>query len=312
MARMADTSAKAVTARRARAVGTLRMGARAFALLKAGRLPKGDAVALAQAAGVMAAKKTPELLPLCHPISLDAASVEIELDASLPGARVACEAVIAAKTGVEMEALTGATAALLCLYDLVKPVDPALEISGVRLEFKEGGKKGLWRHPKAAAPKKPAKAPRLGPAAAITVSDRASRGAYADRSGPILAAGLKEMGFTVTRRLLSDDEHALVREIARLAPRHRAIVLTGGTGLSPRDRAPEAVTASCDRLIPGFGEALRASGPVTAPLSRAVAGLRGSCVIVALPGSPGGVRDGLALLRDLLPHAVHTARGGGH
>jgi len=89
--------------------------------------------------------------------------------------------------------------------------------------------------------------------------------------------------------------------------------LTGGTGLSPRDVTPEAVMAVCDRLIPGIGEQLRASGgPATAALSRSVAGQLGKCVIVALPGSGGGVRDGLCVLADLLPHAVHIARDGKH
>ena len=315
MIKMADVGNKKTSFRRAAAVGSLKMGRPAFGLLKSGRLPKGDALALAQAAGIMAAKKTPELLPLCHPLSLDSVAVDIILDPDLPGAHVRCTAAIAAKTGVEMEALTGAMGALLCLYDVIKPVDPVLEIVAVRLDFKEGGKKGFWRHPKNATPPKAAKQIRpLGRAAVLTVSDRASKGIYADKTGPILVAALKSMGFSTANSVVVADDQAVIEKKIRNAARSAAIiVLTGGTGLSPRDVTPEAVIAVCDRIIPGIGEALRAAGgPATASLSRSVAGQLGPCLIVSLPGSPGGVRDGLAVLADLLPHAVHIARGGKH
>jgi molybdenum cofactor biosynthesis protein MoaC len=312
--RMADVGAKLPTARRAAAVGALRMGRRAFALLRADKLPKGDALVCAEIAGILAAKRTPELLPLCHPLPLDSVSVGFEFDAALPGVRVRCEAATTAKTGVEMEALAGATVALLCVYDLVKPVDPALEIGEVRLEFKSGGKKGLWTHPKAASAARPAAPPRLGAAVAITVSDRVSAGRAVDRSGPALAAGLRAMGFSVNRPVVvADDRDAIAAAIVRAARTARVVALTGGTGLAPRDVTPEAVASVCSRLIPGVGEALRAAGgPAAAPLSRSLAGQRGACVVVALPGSPGGVRDGLAVLHELLPHAVHIARGGAH
>ncbi|MDD5303650.1 MAG: bifunctional molybdenum cofactor biosynthesis protein MoaC/MoaB [Elusimicrobia bacterium] len=314
MIHMADVGAKKITDRRAAAVGTILMGRRAFTLLKSGRLPKGDAIALAQAAGVMAAKRTPDLLPLCHPLSLDSVDVEITLDASLPGAHVRCTAAVAAKTGVEMEALTGAAAALLCLYDVLKPVDPVLEIVGIRLDYKSGGKKGFWTHPK--SKKTPARqnAVKLGRAAVITVSDRAFKKIYRDESGPALASGLERIGFSVKKPIISpDDQTTIETHIRRAARGVNVVVLTGGTGLSSRDVTPEAVMAVCDRLIPGIGESLRASGgPVTAALSRSVAGQLGACVIVALPGSGGGVRDGLCVLADLLPHAVHIARDGKH
>lgn len=311
---MANVSAKQTTERRAAAVGTLIMGRRAFMMLKSGRLPKGDAISLAQAAGIMAAKRTPDLLPLCHPLSLDSVDVEIALDAKLPGARVRCTAAIAAKTGVEMEALMGASVALLCLYDLLKPVDPVLEIVAVRLEYKSGGKKGFWKHPKTQPPPKAAKLRRLGTAAVITVSDRAFKKIYRDTSGPALASGLERIGFSIKKRIISpDDKKTIEQHIRRAARGVDVVVLTGGTGISPRDVTPEAVMAVCDRIIPGIGETLRSSGgPVTAALSRSIAGQLGTCVIVALPGSTGGVRDGLCVLEDLLPHAVHIAQDGKH
>jgi molybdenum cofactor biosynthesis protein MoaC len=316
---MADVGPKKITDRRAAAIGTLFMSRRAFTLLKNARLPKGDALALAEAAGIMAAKKTPDILPLCHPLSLDQVSVQISLDAARSAASVTCTCSLQAKTGVEMEALTGCMAALLCLYDLIKPVDPALEISDVRLKFKEGGKKGFWKHPKekngsppsAAAAKR--KVARIGKAAVITVSDRVHAKKYKDLSGPALASGLERIGLTIKERhVVPDDRHAIVSILRRAARGVDLIVCTGGTGLSPRDVTPEAVLAVCDRVIPGIGESLRALGPITSPLSRSVAGLSGKCLVVCLPGSTGGVRDGLSVLSDLLPHALHIARGGAH
>ncbi|MDE2511400.1 MAG: bifunctional molybdenum cofactor biosynthesis protein MoaC/MoaB, partial [Elusimicrobia bacterium] len=272
-------------------------------------------LSLAETAGIMAAKRTAELLPLCHPLPLDVVTVDFVLDPSLPGVRARCLAATVAKTGVEMEALAGVSGALLCVYDLVKPVDPALTVEDIRLAFKEGGKKGYWTHPaeKAVPAPRAAKPPRLGPAVAITVSDRVSAGKAVDRSGPLLVEGLRAMGFSVKRPLLlSDDRELISAAIVRAAKGARAVVLTGGTGLSPRDVTPESAASVCHRLIPGIGEALRGVGPATAPLSRSLAGQRGECVIVSLPGSPGGVRDGLAVLSALLPHAVHIARGGAH
>jgi len=312
---MADVGPKIATARRAAAVGSLRMGRRAFALLRAGKLPKGDALGLAQTAGIQAAKRTAELLPLCHPLPLDVVTVDFVLDAGLPGVRARCLAATVAKTGVEMEALAGVSGALLCVYDLVKPVDPALTIEDVRLVFKEGGKRGHWTHPdeKAVLPSKSPRRPLLGKAVAITVSDRVSSNKAVDRSGPLLAEGLRSMGFAVRTVVVPDERFLIEAAIRRSVQGAVAVVLTGGTGLSPRDVTPEAVAAVCGRLIPGVGEALRAAGgPATAALSRSLAGQRGACVVVALPGSPGGVRDGLAVLEDLLPHAIHVARGGDH
>jgi cyclic pyranopterin phosphate synthase len=313
-ARMADVGMKKETARKAAAIGSLSMSRRAFELLKAGKLPKGNALAASEIAGVLAAKNTPNLLPLCHPLPLDQVTVDFTLDPSLPGVRVRWEASTTAKTGVEMEALTGASVALLCVYDLVKPVDPVLEISNIRLEFKSGGKKGYWTHPKTQTPPQAAKPPRLGKAVVITVSDRVSARQSTDRSGPLLVAGLREMGFTVSHPILVPDEiEKIATAIKNSAKKSLVVALTGGTGLSPRDVTPEAVASVCSRMIPGIGESLRASGgPLTAPLSRSVAGQLGSCVVVSLPGSPGGVRDGVAVLRDLLPHAIHIARGGTH
>ncbi len=319
---MVDVGGKQPTKRRAVAVGALRMSRKAFALLRGRKLPKGDALQLGEVAGVLAAKNAALTIPLCHPLPLDQVLVSFTLDEKLPGVRARCEASTTAKTGVEMEALAGVNGALLAVYDLVKQVEPALTIEGVRLELKEGGKSGLWRHPEgaAAATRENVTAPGTSlsghKAAVITVSDRCSRGQAQDRSGPRLAEGLRAMGLKVSKvRVVPDERPLIERAIAAAAPSHDVVALTGGTGLSPRDVTPEAVAAVCQRLVPGVGEALRAAGMAKLPLaalSRSVAGQRGTCLVIALPGSTGGVADGLEVLRELLPHALHVARGGDH
>lgn len=144
---MADVSAKPATRRVALASGLIRIGEEAFELLERGELPKGDPLALAEIAGVMAAKQTPKLIPLCHPISLSRASVHCELRPETHAIEVYCVAEITERTGVEMEALTGLQVALLTIWDLVKPVNAALEITDTRLLYKSGGKRGDWQHP---------------------------------------------------------------------------------------------------------------------------------------------------------------------
>lgn len=144
---MADVSAKQVTRRLAVAGGRIELGREAFSLLQRGELPKGDPLAMAEIAAIQAAKMTPSLLPLCHPISLNRVMLHSVLRPDEHAVDVYCVAEIAEKTGVEMEALTGVSVALLTIWDLVKPVNPALRISGQKLLFKIGGKSGKWVHP---------------------------------------------------------------------------------------------------------------------------------------------------------------------
>jgi molybdenum cofactor biosynthesis protein MoaC len=144
---MADVSAKSVTRRVAVAGGLIRVGAEAFERIRDGNMPKGDPLAMAEIAGIQAAKQTPALIPLCHPISLNRVLIHSVLRPEEQAVELYCVAEIAEKTGVEMEALTGLSVALLTIWDLAKPVNPALEITGQRLLFKSGGKHGTWVHP---------------------------------------------------------------------------------------------------------------------------------------------------------------------
>jgi cyclic pyranopterin phosphate synthase len=144
-AHMVDVSGKDVSARSARASGRVLLSAEAIAALRAGRVPKGDALAVARIAGIMGAKRTPDLVPLCHPIALH--SVTVDLEVRDDAVMITAEARTADRTGVEMEALTSVTVAGLALIDMVKAVDPAAVISDVRVEEKTGGKTARWRRP---------------------------------------------------------------------------------------------------------------------------------------------------------------------
>ncbi len=144
---MADVAGKPVTCRLALASGKITVGEKAFALLKDKSLPKGDALALAEFAGIQAAKLTPSLIPLCHPISLNRVSIHTQLIQEEYAVDVYAVAEIDARTGVEMEALCGLNIALLTIWDLTKPINAALQISNIRLQYKSGGKRGDWVHP---------------------------------------------------------------------------------------------------------------------------------------------------------------------
>jgi cyclic pyranopterin monophosphate synthase len=144
-ARMVDVSAKSVTARTATARGFVRLSAGCVAALRAGGVPKGDALAVARIAGIQGAKRTPDLVPLCHPIALH--GVTVDLTVVDHGVEIVAVARTADRTGVEMEALTSVSVAALALVDMVKAVDPAAVIEGIRVEEKTGGKSGVWRRP---------------------------------------------------------------------------------------------------------------------------------------------------------------------
>ena len=143
-ARMVDVSSKDVTSRLARAEGRLRCSIDTLSMVRDGRAPKGSVVQTAELAGVMAAKRTAELIPLCHPLALTKVEVTIELDDNIPGFQVVAEVRTVAQTGVEMEALTAASIACLTLFDMLKAIDRTMVIDGIRVTEKSGGRSGNW------------------------------------------------------------------------------------------------------------------------------------------------------------------------
>lgn len=143
-AHMVDVSDKAVTARVAVAEGFVSMAPETFALIAEGRAKKGDVLGVARLAGIMGAKKTPDLIPLCHPLPITKVAVDLTLLPDLPGVRIEATVKTTGQTGVEMEALTAVSTAALTVYDMIKAVDKAMEISGIRVMLKDGGKSGRY------------------------------------------------------------------------------------------------------------------------------------------------------------------------
>lgn len=141
---MVDVSDKPVTHRIATAAGQVVMSAATLALVAEGRADKGDVLGVARLAGIMAAKKTAELIPLCHPLPVTKVTVDLVPDAALPGVRIEATVKTAGQTGVEMEALTAVSVAALTVYDMVKAVEKAMRIEGIRLVLKDGGKSGRY------------------------------------------------------------------------------------------------------------------------------------------------------------------------
>ncbi|WP_030962962.1 MogA/MoaB family molybdenum cofactor biosynthesis protein [Streptomyces sp. NRRL S-378] len=175
----------------------------------------------------------------------------------------------------------------------------------------------MHSHHAAAAPEAgAAPAGPLGRALVVTASNRASQGVYADKGGPLLAEALEKLGFTVDGPRVVPDGDPVERALREgVAAAYDVILTTGGTGISPTDRTPDATARVLDYEIPGIPQAIRAEGLAkvpTAALSRGLAGVAGRTLIVNLPGSTGGVRDGLTVLSRILPHAVDQIRGGDH
>jgi molybdenum cofactor biosynthesis protein MoaC len=320
---MADIRGKRPTRRRAVAVGELHAGAEAFAAIVERRLPKGDALLMAEVAGLQGAKQASNLMPLCHPLLLELVRVRCVPVPERHAIRVYCEVATEARTGVEMEALAGASAALLTLYDLTKPVEPALSIEAVRLLFKEGGKKGLWRHPRGMSDEEAAHYLPRGIArldgvacAVITLSDRVSVGAADDAAGPELKRGLASLGADVRAEVLADGVEPLRSRLLELGRDGvRLCLCTGGTGLGPRDCTPEALLQAGGVEVEGIAEMFRSESRHFTPLawlSRARAVRIERMLVIALPGSPRAARQGLEIVAPILAHAVAMMDGAGH
>ncbi|RIX28677.1 bifunctional molybdenum cofactor biosynthesis protein MoaC/MoaB [Amnibacterium setariae] len=304
-ARMIDVGGKPETRREAVARGRMVTTAEVVRLLVADGLPKADALATVRVAGIAGAKRTSDLIPLCHPLPIDSVTVDLrpEGDSVVVEARVSTTG----RTGVEMEALTAVAVAGLTLHDMIKAVDPGATMTDVQLVEKTGGKRGHWTRDAVEPAAPPA---RVRGGRVLVVSTGAAVGTREDTTGPRIVAWLREQGLETPDAAVVADADVAAGLRAALQDGPEVLVTTGGTGPSPTDRTPEATTALLDRPFPGIAEALRArAGTPTAALGRGVAGVAGRTVVVNLPGSTGGVDDGLAVLADLLPHLRHQLRG---
>lgn len=316
--RMIDVGEKETTRRRAVATGSISMNIQTIGMIREGKSPKGNILAIAEVAGIMAAKNTSNILPLCHPLPLD--SVKIWFEVKESSVIAFCEVICSAKTGVEMEALMGVNTCLLTIYDLAKAVDPVIEMESIYLETKEGGKSGHWQHPKV---KVKEVAPIINSEfkdlryAVGTLSDRASQGMYEDQSGKIINSHFSErMAQSIFYKIIADDRAAL-KELIGMAIEEKVevLLLTGGTGISKRDITPEVVASLASKELIGFGELQRSYGAQftkSAWLSRSSAYVVQNTLVVLFPGSPKAVRQGLEAISDLIPHAVRMLKGESH
>ena len=309
--RMVDVGEKPVTARMAVAAATVRMRPDVLASLVDAGGPKGDAFVTARLAGIGAAKRTAELIPLCHPLPIDRVAVDLTPDVAAGSVEIRAEVAATARTGVEMEALTAATVAALTLYDMAKALQRDIVVESVRLLEKSGGRSGDFRSDDVVEGA-------VHEAIVVTCSNRSAAGEREDASGPALVAALRAANFDVEDEALvvPDDEPQIAAELARLADAgHRLILTSGGTGLTPTDVTPAATRRVIDREAPGLAELMRAAGLASTPmaaLSRGVVGTRGSTLIANLPGSPRGATESLEALLPVIRHALDQLAGGDH
>jgi cyclic pyranopterin monophosphate synthase len=303
MVGMFDVGNKPETLRTAIARAIVKAEPSTLTLVKDGKSPKGNIFDAARLSATMAAKRAWDLLPYCHPIPIDSINVDVSVNEQSIEVTVTVKNV--AKTGVEMEALTGACIAALTIYDMLKPIDEALSIESIRLLNKSGGLKTFFE-----------KSDRRLKAAVLVTTD--SRTESEDKSGKVVIDRLVKNGLEVVEyKVIPDEEDSIVSELRRFCDEAKVdIVLTsGGTGLGPRDVTPEATKKVLEKEISGVAEILRAYGQRRTPLSmlsRAIAGIRGTTVIVNLPGSVRGVSESLDALFPGILHIHKMLTGYGH
>lgn len=268
------------------------------------KVPKGDVFEFSRAAGLLAVKKTADMIPDCHPIPVEYTSIRHELQEK--AIRIIVEVQAIYRTGVEVEAMHGAAIAALTIYDMLKPIDSRLEISQIRLEYKEGGKSdfrsGSWENLEAGV---------------VVCSDSVSEGKKEDLSGKAIIRKLADYGISNPEyRIIRDDLDQIRSTALELCKAGKHLVLfTGGTGLFTRDNTPDALMDLFDKEIPGIMETARQYGQERTPyamLSRGVSGFIGNTLVLALPGSSKGALESLEALFPYVFHVFQVRKGVSH
>jgi molybdenum cofactor biosynthesis protein MoaC len=302
---MVNITHKSTTLRKAIAQGILKVSKQETidAIINK-KVPKGDVFEFSRAAGLLACKKTYEVIPDCHPLPVEYTSISHIIDGLHIFIRVEVHTVY--KTGVEVEAMHGAAITALTMYDMLKPIDDGIEISSIKLESKTGGKSDIkYAYPDHLK------------VAVITCSDSISNGERIDKSGDIINEQLARHKVEVHHKeVISDDFDAIQKKVKQLIhEKFQLILLTGGTGLSSRDVTPDAIRPLIDRDVPGVMEAARNYGQERTPyamLSRGIAGFAGETLIITLPGSPRGVEESMQAIFPYILHVFRVKEGVRH
>jgi molybdenum cofactor biosynthesis protein MoaC len=267
-------------------------------------VPKGDVFEFSRAAGLLAIKKTSDVIPDCHPLPVEFASIKHEVSGL--NVIITVEVHTIYKTGVEVEAMHGAAITALTMYDMLKPIDKSVSISSIQLEEKKGGKSDIkYLYPETVS------------CAVITCSDSVSKGINPDLSGNIIEEKLSKHKVKVsTREAIADDFDTIQEKTKQLVTKGiQLIIFTGGTGLSSRDVTPDAIAPLLERDIPGLMEAARSYGQQRTPyamLSRGVAGFIGDSMIITLPGSPRGAEESMDAVFPYILHVFRVKEGVRH
>ena len=302
---MVDITHKIITQRTATAQAIVKVGTpETMRAIVNKTVPKGDVLEVARTAGLFAVKNTSNAIPDCHPIPIEYTGIEYELLEDSILIRVTVKAIY--RTGVEVEAMHGASIVALTMYDMLKPIDKQVEILTIKLLHKKGGKSDFGA-------KK-----RLDLSVAVIVcSDSVSAGKKEDRAGKVITDKITNLGLKVSHYAIIPDEIKDIQTtINQLCEDQKElIILSGGTGLSNRDVTPEAIIPLLDRRIPGIEEAIRSYGQQRTPyamLSRSVVGFKGNTLIMALPGSTAGASESIDAVFPSVLHLFQLLNGFNH
>jgi len=302
---MVDITHKSSTLRIATAQAIVKVSkSETIEAIKNDTIPKGNVFAMSKAAGLLGVKKTPELLPDCHPMPIEFSGIEYEINGLEITVLFTVKTIY--KTGVEVEAMHGASVVALNLYDMLKPIDNGIEIHQLKLLEKKGGKSDFKDHFR-----------RNLNAAVIVCSDTISAGQKEDKAGKAIIKKLEECGVSITEYVVIPDENEIIQEKAIQYRKQDfdLIIYTGGTGLSKRDVTPEALLPLLERRIPGVEEAIRTYGQDRTPysmLSRSVAGTIGNTLVLALPGSTNGAKESMDAIFPAVLHIFRILKGTRH
>ena len=267
-------------------------------------VPKGNVFAMSKAAGLLGVKRTPDILPDCHPLPIEFTGVEYEINGLEITVLFTVKTIY--KTGVEVEAMHGASVVALNMYDMLKPIDKGIEIHAIKLLSKKGGKSDFRD-----------KFRKDLTAAVVVCSDSISAGHKEDKAGKAIIEKLKSYEVVVSEYVIIPDEKEVIQEKANSYQNQGIdlIIYTGGTGLSGRDVTPEALIPILDRRIPGIEEAIRSYGQDRMPyamLSRSVAGTINNTLVLALPGSTNGAKESMDAIFPSVLHIFGILKGARH